>query len=135
MRKLYLPTTDLSPEIIFSHEEKLFRIKGNSRPENVRDIYEPVVQWLKNYKEYLSEDGSDYNKENPLILQFDLDYFNSSSAKYLYDIVMVLKAFDKEQIPIAITWAYDPADTDSREAGEDLATLAEIDFIFIKKEG
>jgi hypothetical protein len=108
-------------------------IKGISRPENVRDVYEPAVKWLSEFSNELTVEDSLYNEDNPFILQMDLEYFNSSSAKFLYDLVMITREIKEKGIPTAIAWTYDPADPDIREAGEDLAILAEIDFLYIKR--
>ncbi|MDT8401457.1 MAG: DUF1987 domain-containing protein [Bacteroidales bacterium] len=134
MQKLYLPPSDLDPEIDFSHDENKFRISGVSRPENVRATYEAAISWLSDYKAELAAGNSPYSKENPLTLQLDLEYFNSSSAIFLYDLVMIIKAIREERIPARITWIYDPADTDSLEAGEDLSILAEMEFDYIKRQ-
>jgi hypothetical protein len=72
--------------------------------------------------------------DNPFTLQLDLEYFNSSTAKFLYDIIMVFKSIKEEGIPVAINWFYDPEDPDCLEAGEDLAILAKIDFKFIERQ-
>ncbi len=133
VEKLYMAPSESMPEVTLSHEDNVFRISGISRPENIRKIYEPIVQWLTDYKNILINDDSIYSEDNPFILQLDLVYFNSSTAKFLYDIVMILKSIKEEGIPTTINWFYDPEDPDCREAGEDLAILAEIDFVYIER--
>lgn len=134
MEKLYSPASLLKPEIMLSPEDNTFIIRGNSRPENASAVYEPLIQWLGEYKNILAADSPLYNSENPFILQIDLEYFNSSSAKFLYDIVVLAGSFTEKDIPVAIAWTYDPSDPESREAGEDLAELAEIEFVYIKRQ-
>ena len=134
MEKLYIAPSESMPEITLSHDDNVFRIKGVSRPENVRLLYEPVVKWLSDYKEILINKDPVYSEDNPFILQLDLVYFNSSTAKFLYDIVMILKSIKEDGIPTVINWFYDPDDPDCLEAGEDLAVLAEIDFVYIERQ-
>ncbi len=134
MEKLYSPATNLNPEILLSPEDNAFIISGNSRPENASAVYEPLLQWLGEYKKVLEADNSVYSRDNPFILQLDLEYFNSSSAKFLYDIAVLAGSFTEKNIPVAIAWTYDPSDPDSREAGEDLAELAEVEFVYIKRQ-
>lgn len=134
MEKLYSPATKFNPEIMLSHNDNTFFIRGNSRPENARAIYEPLIQWLGEYKKILAADKSAYDRDNPFILQLDLEYFNSSSAKFLYDITILTGSFRENNIPVAIAWTYDPSDPESREAGQDLAELAEIEFVYIKRQ-
>lgn len=135
MQELHIKSSDMNPEILFSPDKNTFIIKGISRPENVRDIYEPALNWLTEYRDKLLHGNSPYTEDNPFILQMNLEYFNSSSAKFLYDLVMVTRSIKENGIPTAIAWTYDPADTDIREAGEDLAILAEMDFLYIKRPG
>lgn len=134
MQKFYSPPSELDPEIIFSPGERLFRISGVSRPENVRAIYEPAISWLSEYKTELASGKHGYSNEEPLKLRIDLEYFNSSSAIFLYDIVMIIKAIRGKGVPAIINWAYDPDDTDGKEAGEDLSILAEIEFEYVKRQ-
>ncbi|HCC71198.1 MAG TPA: hypothetical protein DEQ09_08620 [Bacteroidales bacterium] len=134
MQKIYMPSTDMNPEILFSPDENIFRIKGISRPENVREIYEPAVKWLADFRKELTPENSSFSEESPFTLEINLEYFNSSSAKFLYDIIMLTRSIKEKEIPTAIIWMYDPADPDCREAGEDLAILAEMDFVYIKKQ-
>jgi len=134
MQKLYQQPSDLDPEISFSHDEQIFRISGTSSPENVRATFEPAVNWLSEYRNKINTDKIIYTEDKPFLLQIDLEYFNSSSAIFLYDLVMIVKSMKDDDIPAIITWSYDPADSDSREAGEDLSILAEIEFEYIKRQ-
>lgn len=134
MEAFYSAATEFSPEIRFSPAENIFLLRGNSRPEDVRELFEPVIRWLKEYlHEILNSDTKIYTGENPLILEFDLDYFNSSSAKFLYDIMMIIKRYRDSDINVNIVWHYDEDDTDMKEAGEDLGILAETELVYIRK--
>ena len=134
MEKLYVPRSEFIPEINLSPEDNVFSITGISRPENIRLIYEPVIDWMTGYKTVLTEDYSVYSVEKPFILKLDLEYFNSSTVKFLFDIIRIVKSMKEEGIPIVIQWFYDLDDQDCLEAGEDLAALAEIDFTFIERQ-
>jgi hypothetical protein len=134
MQKLYLPPTSTSPEIHFSPEEEIFFIRGISCPEDVRGIYYPVIEWLRNYIDILLEGKSaEYFNNVPLKFQVDLDYFNSSSGKFLYDIFLELKRLISGGIPVVVEWMYDEEDTDLQEAGSDIAALVEMEFTYIPK--
>lgn len=134
MESLKIDRSNLSPEIFLSHNDRIFKVHGRSRPEDVRELFYPVVEWMNTYKEYLCQPGnSPFTKDEPLVFEFDLDYFNSSSAKFLYDIIFALKNIMDCGIPVKIEWIHDVEDVDMQEAGEDLAILAEIDFVYITK--
>lgn len=106
-------------------------ISGYSRPENVRIFYEPVLNWLETFKSNLLDKMKSEERIEPISFNFKLIYFNSSSAKFLYDVVIILNEIQLFDIPLSINWYYDKEDSELREAGEDLSELAQVRFNFI----
>lgn len=134
MQKLSISPTPLTPEIHFSPEENIFMLRGTSSPEDVRALYYPVIEWIKTFIDnVIKGEIKIFSPENPLKFHVDLDYFNSSSAKFLYDIFMELKRLSLSGIPIIVEWYHDEEDIDMKEAGSDIAFLAEMDFTYISK--
>ncbi len=134
MQKLQISPSDTTPEIQFSPEENIFFIRGISSPEDVRAMYYPVIDWIKAFiDDYLDKRHTIFTSEVPLKFQFDLEYFNSSSAKFLYDICMELKRLNTFEIPFIVEWSHEEADIDLKEAGEDIALLAGMEFKYIIK--
>jgi len=135
MQKLYINSGPNTPEIHFSPDENIFLISGRSAPEDVRAIYYPVIQEIKNIvNDIIVGKYSIYTPENPLIFKVDLTYFNSSSTKFLYDILFELKRLPPSGIQIIVEWFYDDEDLDMKEAGNDIALLAEMEFTYIPKK-
>jgi len=132
MKSFKSKPTDLSPEIILAPEENKFIIAGKSAPEDVRSIYYPVIEWMEDFMVWVRE-KKPYTDARPLILQIDLEYFNSSSAKFLFDILTGLQTLGNEGVPVEVQWLYDEEDIDLREAGEDLALLCEMQFKYCPK--
>ncbi len=134
MQKLHISQTLTTPEILFSPGENIFLIKGTSSPEDVRALYYPVIDWVKTFVEDLLT-GSDksFNKDNPLQFSVDLTYFNSSSAKFLFDIFTELKKLIVRGIPVKIVWIYEEEDSDMYDAGVDISVLAGMEFSFSVK--
>jgi len=134
MQQLYIEQTSLTPEIHFSPDENIFLMRGNSAPEDVRALYYPVIKWIKTFIDDVLEGRyRKFSSEHPLKFQSDLEYFNSSSAKFLYDIFNELKRLTTANIPVVVEWVYDIEDTDQKEAGEDIALLVEMEFVLIPK--
>ena len=135
MQQLFIPSTASTPEINFSPEENILLIKGRSSPEDVRAMYYPVIEWVRDFINSIIEDDSKtYTSENPLRFQSDLTYFNSSSAKFLYDILSELKKLSKVGNHVVIEWFYEEEDLDLKEAGIDIALLVEMEFTLIPKK-
>ena len=101
----------------------------------VQPAPQEAAQELVRMEEFAAEvrSGNKYTEQNPLLLKLDLEYFNSSSAKFLFDIFAQLKELQNDGIPVIVEWHYDEEDTDLREAGEDLALLCEMQFRYCPK--
>jgi hypothetical protein len=135
MNRLHIDRTHNTPEITFSPDDNYFMIRGSSSPEDVRALYYPVIEWIKTFaEEIISGKNSNYSSEKALIFQTDLDYFNSSSAKFFYDIFTELKRLAENDVRVMVEWFYDEEDTDQKDAGCDIATLVEMEFSFIPKK-
>ncbi len=118
MKKLYISPTSITPEVSFSPEENIYFIRGNSSPEDVRALYYPVIEWVKALTSAIINGNSlKYSADYPLVLIIDLEYFNSSSAKFLFDIFNELKQLKPAGIPVKIEWHHDKEDFDMRDAG------------------
>ena len=134
MKRLLIEKTSITPEINFSPDKNLFILKGNSSPEDVRALYYPVIEWIKIFvNDVIDGEYKNFSPDKPLKMQADLDYFNSSSAKFFYDIFIELKRLTAKNIPVIIEWYYDQEDEDQHEAGADIALLVEMEFVFIAK--
>lgn len=134
MQKLYVPSTSTTPEICFSPEEDIFLIRGKSCPEDVRALYYPVIEWINFFiNDVIKGKANHYSSEHPLKFQADLNYFNSSSAKFFYDIFSELNRLPSAGIPVIVEWFYEKEDIDLKEAGSDIALLVNMEFTFIAK--
>ncbi len=127
MNTLSVPGTHNAPKIYFSPSENRFEIEGKSAPEDVRELYYPVIEWITSFVKETKAKNS-YTRSNPLVLKLNLEYFNSSSAKFIYDIILGLKELKKYGVPALVEWHYEQDDIDLREAGEDLAALSQVEF-------
>jgi hypothetical protein len=135
MEKLFISKSDTTPEVNFSPEENIFLISGISSPEDVRSMYYPVIEWIVDFVNGIIEGKyKSYTPGYPLKFKADLIYFNSSSAKFLYDIFMELKRLIPLNIPVIVEWFYEEEDIDLKEGGLDIALLAGMEFLFIPKK-
>jgi len=116
--------TENTPEVELNHETGIFEIKGISRPENVQDFYDPILEWLENY---LKE-----SKNTSLIFNLYLEYFNSSSAKYILIVLKKMIKFIENGINVTVNWSYDNGDEDMLEVGEEMQSLVKFKFNFIE---
>lgn len=123
MEKLFIKETEDSPRIEFDIENKLFEISGRSLPENAIGFYEPVLNWLSQYT------------ATPLeltIMNFKLEYFNTSSAKQLAKILLILEKLSEKGHKVIINWYYQKEDTDMYASGNRFSKLISLNFSFIE---
>ncbi len=133
MEPLIIPPTQSSPEIVFDPDKRNFSVTGVSRPEDVRSFYYPVLEWLKRFKEQEIKTGEiAFGKDDPLNIHIKLKYFNSSSAKFLFDIFMGFGELSEENQTVKIFWHYDAGDDDMVDAGEEMSEIAGIPFEFVE---
>ncbi len=123
------PTED-TPAINFNTIANHFIISGASRPENSRTFYTPIVNWVTAY-EMEMEKRKKAGDHIPLIFVFKFDYFNSSSAKFILDILLILKRFVAEGYPVKVEWTCDKRDEDMLDMGKEFSDLAEMQFDYI----
>ena len=127
MKPLIVKGTEYSPEITFNPGSALFKISGESRPEDAGKLYGSVLRWLE---EYLAE--AKINSSSPLRLEFGLLYFNTVSAKYILEILRLLQLSHSKGKNIRIVWYYKEKDEDIKESGEEFARLVNLPFEFVK---
>jgi hypothetical protein len=85
-------------------------IRGECYPENISEWSDPVLQELENC---LSGDEQEFKVE------IELYYFNSSSAKFLFDFFEFLEESASGGKSISVDWRYRAEDDTMQEAGED----------------
>jgi SiaC family regulatory phosphoprotein/Family of unknown function (DUF6272) len=131
MRKLIIEKTSYSPKVVLDPENKIYLIAGESRPPDVRDFYDQILAWLKEFSLYLI--STDYNKD-PVIFNFNFEYFNSSSGKLILDICKVLAGLRFKGIDIIVKWYYEKEDGDMLEVGQEMSRIVKFPFEYVESE-
>ena len=119
MESFTLDGTKKEPEINLDPEKGLIEIKGRSIPENPVGFYEPVFKWLENYSA---------NPQPVTTINIDLEYFNTTSAKSLFNLFKSLEGLPSEVI---LNWMYEEGDDDIMFAGEDYKAMLKLKEINI----
>jgi len=132
MEALIIEQTETCPGLTFDPAKNIFEISGVSRPEDVRSFYYPVIEWLGKFKtEVIEEKRFAYDKDHPLDFNIKFTYFNSSSAKFLFDILSELHDLHKEGLAVKIYWFFKERDDDLREAGEEMSEMLGMTFNYV----
>ena len=123
MDNLLIEETANTPKVELNASGKSLLFKGKSIPENTIKFYTPVKAWLD---EYFNSPAVETT------LDIHLEYFNTSSAKVIIDILKKLvQLHNNGNTKLTIVWKYDSNDSDMQEAGEDMMSLLKFDFEFL----
>ena len=122
MEKLFIKPSFKSPKIIFDPDNQFYEISGRSLPEDVTEIYEPVLEWIDTYFPVL---------DHKMELIFRIDYLNSASAKMISMLLNKMESYFQAGIKILIIWYYDPDDEDFIFEIENFSSFTKIPFKLI----
>lgn len=131
MRKLVIDQTSSSPKVILDPEKRIFQISGESRPPDVGEFYGEIMDWLKDYSHHLSNSS---DEKDPVVFSFDLEYFNSSSARYLLDFCKQIAQVQSKGKDVMVKWHYEDDDMDMLEVGREMSRMSKLPFEFISKD-
>lgn len=126
MDNIRIEATERTPEVDFNFEKGEFCLKNESYPEDVTEFYGSVMGKLKSWLN--AQDGTD------IVFNFELIYFNSSSAKVLMDLFDMLDEAASCN-KVTVNWIYDAEDDNMEELGEDFGEdLEDATFKMVIKE-
>jgi hypothetical protein len=125
MDTLIIEPTLNSPRVVLDPQENRFEFSGESRPENVRNFYLPVLEWLEEFSN--SASGS-------CTFVFNFEYFNSTSAKYILDVFKILHTISQKGTRIEVKWHYEEDDEDMYEVGQEMSRMSGLDFEYVVED-
>ncbi len=108
-----------TPEVLLDPESGRFEFHYRSYPEDAIGFYNPILEWLTAYTA----------EPNPKSLfQFNLEYFNTASAKQIFKILVMLQELNAKS-RVEVRWHHHKEDADMQAAGERFSKLISgVDF-------
>ncbi len=122
MEPLIIQKTEDTPGIVFDPNQGVFRISDRSLPENAIAYYKPIFDWLDVYFK---------NPNDKTVFDFKLEYFNTSTAKQIAKLLMILEK-NSTKTEITVRWFHDKDDMDMLSSGSRYAKLININFEFFE---
>jgi len=119
METLLIEQTDDRPRIVLVPVDKLFEISGKSLPEDVLEFYQPVLDWLNDYRK---------EPDSETIFNVRLIYFNTASSKMIMDIFLIFEEMVEEGHNVLIKWHSHQKDEDMQEAGKEFEEMIDVPF-------
>jgi hypothetical protein len=111
------------PGIYYYPDDNKLEIIGRSIPENPELIFRRLDEWITLH----------FEKSKELNVGIQLEYINSGSSKYLYEILKKLTGYGRSGNKVKMKWLYEEDDEAMLELGEHYRDTAgiplEIDMI------
>ena len=127
MNTLKIEATTFTPEINFDIENNTLSFLKVSKPANAIEFYKPVFEFLDHFEKSKVKS----KVINELIIDFKFDYFNTATAKILYELLKKIKNIQEQGVDIIINWYYHPEDEDLLEEGEIMSEALDLSFNFV----
>lgn len=127
MQDLFFAANELNqtPLVDFKVSGEL-RIEGKSFPENPIKFYEPILDWVKEFKATCPKMVS---------LTLKLEYFNTSTSKLILHMLKFIEGFKKNGTSkINIVWYYYKTDEEMLESGKDYKSIIDLPFELVEYE-
>ncbi|NOR80526.1 MAG: DUF1987 domain-containing protein [Methyloprofundus sp.] len=86
----------------------IISLEGISYPQDSAEFFEPISDWLSLY---INEVAS------AIILNVKVSYLNSSSTKFLFEIIDKMEEYFIQGGEVSVNWYYVEDDEDIKEAG------------------
>jgi hypothetical protein len=96
------------PGIAYYPDSDKLELVGRSIPENPELIFKRLDEWITLH----------FDKNKGLNVSIQLEYINSGSSKYLYEILKKLTGYIKSGKLVEIKWLYEEDDEAMLELGE-----------------
>ncbi len=123
MEHLYIDKSPHTPEVYFNIDDSKLCIIGRSFPEDAAQFYMPIMSWLENNIQEF---------ENGFAIDVQLEYYNTSSSKYLLKMFYFLEKYHEEHnYPVKVIWKYPSNDEDMKNAGLEYQQFVGVPFEFV----
>jgi len=119
LEPLIIEATKTSPGIYLHKEENVLKVSGRSIVEDPNKFYMPIYTWLEDYVAD-PNDSTDFT--------FDLEYFNSSSARQVMKLIIQLEKITQPGKKVRVLWLFEEGDEMSQERGEEIKIVSKLQF-------
>jgi len=102
-------------------EQGLLEIEGRSITEDVFSFWQPLIDWLKDYVKSPAEMTK---------VVFFMEYSNSSTNKYLNEMLKLLETLANKGNKVEVIWRYEEDDESIYLLGQDLDALTTLSMHF-----
>ncbi len=117
MEDLFIDPSPFTPLVRAQAAQGEISLSGRAMPEDGDQFFRPLFEWIDGYLETPAPTTQ---------IEIRLDYFNSSSSKYLLLLLRKFEALAQQGQTVSAKWYYDPEDEDTLEFIEQLDGLLSL---------
>jgi hypothetical protein len=119
MENLEIAGTIKTPTISMNGENGSMLLEGRSNPENARSLFQPVIDWLEEYVQHPAQRTD---------LKINLELFNTSSSKYLLEVLRKIRYLNDNDYETNVTWMYEEDDLEMLDTAEAYEMMTGLSF-------
>lgn len=120
MEDLLIDAEDKLPKIYFNRQTGILSLTGRCIPENSFKFFTPLLEWIDEYAD---------SPNDETVIDVFLDYFNTSSSKYLLDLFKQVELIHLSgKTKMKVIWRHEGDDLDMLEAGTTYASMVNAPF-------
>lgn len=119
MENLEIAGTIKTPTISMNGENGSMSLAGRSNPENARVLFQPVIEWLEEYVKHPAQRTE---------LKINLELFNTSSSKYLLEVLRKIRYLADNNYEFSVTWMYEEDDLEMLDTAEAYEMMTGLRF-------
>jgi hypothetical protein len=119
MERFEITAGTKTPKIVLDATTGELVFEGRSNPENANTLYEPVIRWLERYVEEPAERTH---------LKLNLELFNTSSSKYILEVLKKIRYLADKGHPFNVTWYYEDDDLEMLDTAEAFEMMTGLRF-------
>ena len=124
MELVSLESTKRTPNVLLDPSGRI-RIGGRSIPEDATKFYDNILNWVLDYC---------HTPSDSTVVDIELEYFNSGSAKFVMQILRELSELIVEGRDLKVNWYYEEGDDDILERGEYYSSILDLEINFIETD-
>jgi hypothetical protein len=120
--QIRISATRSTPEVILNKEGSI-KFRGRLIPNDALNFFRPIDVWISEYQN---------NPAETTYVDINLDVINADSKKFLIQTIQNISHVTLKNKNFIINWYHDGSDSEILEIGEQLASVLDIPFSFIR---
>ena len=115
MKIVKIDGSQMEPDVLLDPANGIIEFSGYSSPNDARETFQPVIDWLEDYKQ---------DPQQKTRVDFKLKYFNTATSKVLIPLLEAILDIEKnEGKEVELNWYYEVYDEDMEESAEDFEEI------------